>query len=308
MANPFEYAKGRRNAIVKSNAKKIKNFYKEVLSEVRNDIETMRNINTSDRKKLKDLEKQINSYMNGVDSKTEKSITSSMDEMVLQVHNNLNMFLGGHGFEEFRNNENVRNHVVNRIITGKVYSGKWSLSSSIWGDNRRKQIEIQRVIAKGLSKDKNFFEIAQDLERYVNPDSRRDYFWSSQFPGIRRKVDYNAIRLSNTLIQHAFEESFVEMTKNNPFIEAYKWETSGMGNVCQLCMDRESVDHYGLGEGVYPKDSLPLDHPNGMCHFECVITMSENEIADAVADWYLGVGDKKMNKKIDRYIKDLKNF
>ena len=122
------------------------------------------------------------------------------------------------------------------------------------------------------------------------------------------KIDYNAQRLARTMISHAYEESFVAVTKNNPFIEAYQWITSGSDRVCEICIDRESSDHYGLGPGIYPKDALPLDHPNGMCTFDVVITMTDEEISDAIADWYLGEGDPEMNKRIDDYVEEMKNF
>ena len=67
-------------------------------------------------------------------------------------------------------------------------------------------------------------------------------------------------------------------------------------------------DHYGLGPGIFPKDKLPLDHPNGMCTFEPVMLYDDEEIAELVADWYLDEGDVEMNEKINLFIEDLNNF
>ncbi len=312
MPKPFEYAQGMRNKIVEKQRKEIKGIYLEVLKELQDEITTLSYKDDMSEnlkiKYLKSMKKELEENMRYADKKMEKTIRGNMDNMVTAILKDNQTFLKGMGFHDYMSNGKAMRDIVERVASGNLYKGKWSLSSAIWGDNKQKLNEINKIVAKGIMKNKGVYNIAKDLERYVNPRARKNYNWSNMFPGSRRKIDYNAQRLARTMVQHAYEESFVAVTKNNPFIEAYQWITSGGSRVCALCMDRESVDHYGLGPGIYPKDKLPLDHPNGMCTFDVVITMSNDEIADAVADWYLGVGDKSMNKKIDKYVKDLKKF
>lgn len=312
MPKPFEYAQGKRDKIVESQRKEIKNIYLEVLKELQDDITTLSykdDLSSGLKLKyLKSIQKEVKENMEYADKKTEKVIRGNMGDMVTAVLKDNHAFLSGLGFHDYISSQRAKVDIVSRVASGKLYNSKWSLNSAIWGDNQKKIQEINKIVAKGIMKNKGIYNIAKDLERYVNPRARKNYDWSNMFPGSRRKIDYNAQRLARTMVQHAYEETFVAVTKNNPFIEAYQWITSGGGRVCALCMDRESVDHYGLGPGIYPKDKLPLDHPNGMCTFDVVITMSDEEIADAVADWYLGEGDETMNKKIDKYVKDLKKF
>ncbi len=312
MENPFQYAQGKKVVIIEKQRKEIKKLYSEMLEEVRKDIrrvEHKKDISSSMRTKyLKGIESQIKEYMKNVDKKTETLIELNMKTMVSELVENNNMFIKKLGFNFYTGDKKIKENVVNRIITGKVYSNKFSLSSSIWGDNKKKLQEIHNVIAKGVAQNKSLFEISSNLERYVNPLARKKWSWDAMVPGSRRKIDYNAQRLARTMIQHAYQESFVAATKNNPFIDAYQWITSGSDKVCPICIDRETVDHYGLGPGIYPKDSLPLDHPNGMCIFDVVITMSEAEIYDAIADWYFDEGDDDMNNKIEKYVKEIKNF
>lgn len=312
MPKPFEYAQGMRNKIVEKQRKEIKGIYLEVLKELQDDITTLSykdDLSSNLKLKyLKSMQKELQENMKYADRKTEKTIKTNMNYMVKVVLEDNQKFINKLGFYDYISSTKAKNYIVEKIISGNLYSGKWTLNSAIWGDNQKKINEINKIVAKGIMKNKGIYNIAKDLERYVNPRARKSYDWSNMFPGSRRKIDYNAQRLAITMIQHSYEEAFVSVTKNNPFIEAYQWITSGGGRVCALCMDRESVDHYGLGPGIYPKDKLPLDHPNGMCTFDVVITMSDEEIVDAVADWYLGVGDKSMNKKIDKYVKDLKKI
>lgn len=312
MKNPFESSERKRKEIVDQQKKDIKNLYKEVHDEFKKEIRRLEKRKDSKSilraSYLKSLKNELNGYMKFVDMKTERLVKDNMNTMVNSVVRNNQSFVYNLGFDIYTNNSMIKKSVVERILTGTIYDGKWNLSSAIWGDNEKKKQEINRIIAKGVLRNKGVYDIAKDLERYVNPNARKDYDWSAMFPGSRKKVDYNAQRLARTMISHAYEEAFVEVTKDNPFIESYRWVTSGGHNVCALCIDRETIDHFGLGPGIYPKNKLPLDHPNGMCTFELVMSMSDKEIADAITDWYLGEGDELMNEKIDIFINNLKKF
>lgn len=312
MKNPFKNSELERKRIVEKQRKEIKKLYKEAHDEIKKEVEKLKGKKDASsvmrKNYLNSLKKEINSYMEIVDRRTESIIKGNVDLMVLSVLQNNQMFLTDLGFNFYSNNPAIKRNVVNTIMTGKLYSGKWNLSKAIWGDNALKQKEINRIVSKGIIQNKGVYSIAKDLERYVNPNARKKDLWLNTFPGSRRKIDYNAQRLARTMVSHAYEESFVRATINNPFIEAYQWITSGGHNVCTLCIDREMSDRYGLGPGIFPKDKLPLDHPNGMCTFDIVVTMSDQEIFDAVADWYIGEGDPMMNEKIDFFVNDLKNF
>lgn len=310
--DPFEKAEGERVKLTEEQRKEIKRLYSEALEDVRKQIrwiEHKKDVSSTVRKKyLNSLKDSIEKSMESVDRKTEKTIRSNMSKMAGLVMENNQMFLSQMGLKNYMNDPKIKADVVSRIVSGKLYENKWNLSTAIWGDNQRKLKEINSIVAKGIAGNKGVYEIAKDLERYVNPGARKSWEWNKMFPGSRRKIDYNAQRLARTMVSQAYQESFVAATKNNPFIEAYRWVTSGSDRVCPICIDRAETDHYGLGPGIFPKDALPLDHPNGMCTFDVVVTMSEREVADAIADWYLGEGDKKMNKSIDKFVKDLKRF
>ena len=310
MKNTFESSERKRKEIVDQQKRDIKKLYKEVHDEFKKEIKRLeRNRDTKSLLKsnyLKSLKNELNGYMKSVDMKTERMVKENMNTIVNSVVRNNQSFIYNLGFDIHTNNSMIKRNVVERILTGTIYDGKWNLSSAIWGDTEKKKQEINKIIAKGVLRNKGVYDIAKDLERYVNPNARKDYDWSAMFPGSRKKVDYNAQRLARTMISHAYEEAFVEVTKDNPFIESYRWLTSCGHNVCALCIDRETTDKFGLGPGIFPKSRLPLDHPNGMCTFELIITMSDKEIADAIADWYLGEGDKIMNEKIDIFINNLK--
>ena len=65
--------------------------------------------------------------------------------------------------------------LVQRLITGQVYKSGWSLSSSIWGDNDKTLKDIYTIMASGQAQSKTVYEIAKDLQQYVNPEKRKDW-------------------------------------------------------------------------------------------------------------------------------------
>ena len=48
-----------------------------------------------------------------------------------------------------------------------------------------------------------------------------------------------------------------------------------------------------------------MDHPNGMCTFETVITKSYEEIADDLVNWVAGTGNSELNSLLDLFAEDL---
>lgn len=305
----FKFSERRRNRLIHRQEREIRSLYKESYKEISRSLKQIEKINSESSvlKKvyLTSVQKEIESSMVNVDKQTETTITNNMNVMVDLVLQNNKTYLSGLGYTSYINNSAMRQRVVENIMSGKLYGGKYGLSSAIWGDNQKKIMEIEKIISKGIIEGKSIYQIAQSLEKYVNPSARKQWDWSKMFPGSRKQIDYNAQRLARTTLNHAYQQAFVEATYYNPFITAYKWVTSGGEHVCPLCIERETEDKYGLGAGVFPKDELPLDHPNGMCSVEVVVTMSDQEIQDAITDWYYGMGDEDMNEALDIFAEHL---
>ena len=178
----------------------------------------------------------------------------------------------------------VPDEIVRNIITGQIYDSGWSLSKRIWSDNEDTMKTAYQIVAGGMAQNKSIYEIAKDLESYVEPGAKKP--WNLTMKDGRKiypkQVDYNAQRLARTLVQHGYQQSFKATTEKNPFIEAYKWNANG-SRVCDLCMERETTNIHGLGPGIYPKDKMPMDHPNGMCTMEPVVV---DNLVDQLADWF----------------------
>jgi hypothetical protein len=92
-------------------------------------------------------------------------------------------------------------------------------------------------------------------------------------------------------------------TEKNPFVEAYQWN-NGTANTCPLCIDLATQDRFGLGNGVFPKNEVPLDHPNGFCYITSIMS-SRDDVDKALIDWINGTGDVGMNQQLDEFARDM---
>ena len=115
---------------------------------------------------------------------------------------------------------NVPTGIVQNIITGNIYQGRWNLSSAIWGNNEAILKDVYGVVAAGVAQNLPTYEIAKLLEQYVKPSSKKP--WNLKAPDgkpiYRKQVDYSAQRLARTLVQHSYQQPFVTVTKYNPMV------------------------------------------------------------------------------------------
>ena len=188
---------------------------------------------------------------------------------------------------------NVPIEIVQAVASGQLYTGDWTLSRALWLNTVETQRDVQSIVAQGILENKSAYDIAKDLEKYVDPSARKDWEWSKVYPGTRKVVDYNAQRLARTMVSHAYQQAFVRTTIKNPFITKYQWQAANGERVCEICMERDGK--------LFDKDDLPLDHPNGMCTYLAVIEDSMEDVADRLADWVHGESDPEL----DEWAKDL---
>lgn len=170
--------------------------------------------------------------------------------------------------------------VVSEILSGGLYHDGKGLSQRVWRACSQYERDIDYIINAGIIERKSAYDLAKDLEAYVLPDAKKPFDWNKIYPRCNKVADYNAQRLARTACTHAYQMSFQRSTRDNPFIESYQWHSSNSARVCPLCKSRDGK--------IFAKDSVPLDHPNGMCIITAVINKSYDEIADEIAAWING--------------------
>lgn len=311
MEQIFAGAQKERDKLTNTTIKRISGLYENIANDINKQLTSLNSKSTISSilraQYLEALAKEINSQIGDTSSAVEASIQSGMQETAQAMVDNVVAWSKGIGLNITGAYSHVPTDIVENIISGNLYKGRWNLSGAIWRDIKRSQSDIDFIVAQGIAANKSSLEIAKDLEKYVNPSARKDWNWSKVYPNTKQKIDYNAQRLSRTMISHAYEESLVQTTKDNPFFEGYKWLTSNHDGVCDLCRTRATAYH-GVDDengkplyGVFAKGALPLDHPNGKCTFATVMIQDMDSVVDDLADWVNG----KSNPELDKYAKSM---
>ncbi len=182
----------------------------------------------------------------------------------------------------------VPKDIVSMLVTGQLYGEGWTLSKAIWGQSQKHAEDINKIVAAGVAANKSAYDIAKDLETYVNPEARKEWDWSKVYPGTSKKVDYNAQRLARTMVSHAYQQSLLATTKYNPFVTGYKWRSAHTHRTCELCNSRDGK--------IFSAEELPLDHPNGLCTFLVELEGSLEDVANRLGDWANGAEDQALDK------------
>lgn len=286
-----------RKELTKTQQKDIERMYRRIARNIQKEAEGLPNTTSGRLRKmyLKKLRKEIEAQLNPLGEELENMILSNMLGVAAAVCEDSLEFLRAIGMPVEGAFLHVPADVVQTVITGQLYEGRWSLSKAVWQNTAKIKRDLNTVIAEGIAQNKSAYDIAKDLERYVNPSARKPWDWNKVYPGTAKKIDYNAQRLARTMVSHAYQQAFVVSTQKNPFVTAYRWDSSNSSRVCEICSARDGV--------TYKKDELPLDHPNGMCTFIAVMEGPMVDMADRLADWVEG----KPDPELDVYAEFLKN-
>ena len=286
-----------RDRLTKEQEQEIANTYKQVADKVKKKLKSIPDNGTATsalkKQQLQQLKKLLDSEYKSMRDKIGKQIEQKAKETTQGPINAAKEFAKKLGFVKLEGAyAGVPNDVISSIVTGQVYDGDWSLSSALWKDVQHKQKDINKVIADGVSMNKSAFDIAKDLEEYVDPKAKKSWDWKKVYPGVSSKIDYSAQRLARTMPAHAYQQSLEATVKNNPFIDGYIWHSGTGKRTCEICRERDGK--------FFAKGKLPMDHPNRRCTF---ITKGQSmmDISDRLADWVNG----KSDKGIDKYMEDL---
>lgn len=278
----------------------IRKLYQNALEEMKEwskSLENKENVSSIIRQSyIRQMEKDLSDEMEKIGKDIESTIEKNISSTATAVVKDANSVLSRLGIDLRTAYSFVPYDVVQAITTGQIYGGGWTLSRAIWMHTKKSQQDIYDIIAKGVAENKSSYAIAKELEKYVNPSAAKPWDWSKIYPGTSKKVDYNAQRLARTLVSHAYQQSFVRTTKDNPFFLGYRWLTSGH-DVCPICREyAEDVHDDSLPAGVFPKDELPIDHPNGRCTFSVYMAESTDQIVDTLIDWANGGENSELDK------------
>lgn len=278
-------AEKERWKITNQQQKEISDMYSELAKQARDKAEKLKgkeNISAKlQQAQLNKLAGDLSDSAKSIEAKLSNTVKQGIESVSKAVVVSSQAFNKSVGLGIEGAYSHVPKGIVESLVSGNLYKGDWSLSKAIYTDVSKVQKDISTVVAQGLAANKSAYEIAKDLEMYVDPKAKKPWDWGKVYPGTRKQIDYNAQRLARTMTAHAYEQSLLVVTQPNPFVTGIKWRSAMIhGRTCEICRERNGK--------VYPKDELPLDHPNGLCTFLAEVPDSLENIADELADWVEG--------------------
>lgn len=296
-------AQKKKLKLARQQEKQIRDIYQNIYLNVSRKLDKV-NPNSLSERYLESLKSAIEDEIRLSHNKISKIIKNNMLKASNLANNpQLDFFMEintmyelglGDTFEDMFSN--IPKAAMNEILFGKVYKGRAGLSERIWAYTSKVDKDIDYIIAEGIAAKKSTYEIAKDLEAYVNPVSAKTWDWCKVYPHATKKIDYNAQRLARTSINHAFQQAQQRSCKKNPYVEGIKWISANTHRTCELCNSRHGQ--------VYKVNEVPKDHPNGMCSTIPVIPMSFEEIGTELKGWINGTSNKKLDTWFKKYGKE----
>lgn len=190
--------------------------------------------------------------------------------------------------------------LVQQMVKGKIYYNGRGLDKMLWDATKCAKDKLNLAITSCIAEGMGAAEMSQNLKEFA---AGGHHTWSRNKikeklgPGYARKysggLDYEALRLARTTLTHQAQLATLATSKINPYMNAVIWHSDHQaGRTCQECIDRNGTKYY------IDKESVPLDHPNGMCWLEPAYSMTPEEIAKDMKNWGNGEPNSGLMDKI----------
>lgn len=286
-----EEAQSKRLQITKNQRQQIAKLYQDIARDMGKEISKKSEKTLTYRwlkdyaKSLKSQSRQLYEELQGIISLGIWDTSQAVSEVEMEFWSKIVPGLSGQFRDTF---SSIPQTCVDELMNGGIYKDFTGLSERLWNYKQKYDRDIGYIIDRGIIEQKSAYDLAKDLEMYVNPNARKPWEWRKVYPYSNQVVDYNAQRLARTSVTHAYQMSFQRSTVDNPFIEKYKWHSSNAGKTCELCRQRDGK--------TYDKNMVPLDHPNGMCIVTAEISKSMDEIAEELSSWASGGSNPALDK------------
>lgn len=295
-------AQKKRIQITRRQQQQIAKLYRDIAKDLGKDI-ARKNEKTLTYRWLKDYAKSLKGQSKQMYTDLQGIVGAGIFDTAAAVSRAEEQFWGGimpGVSERFRDAfSSIPQTCVDELMNGGIYKDFTGLSERLWNYKGKFDRDIGYIINRGIIEQKSAYDLAKDLEMYVDPRAKKTWEWRKVYPNCNRVVDYNAQRLARTSVTHAYQLSFQRSTRNNPFIEKYQWHSSNAGKTCELCRERDGK--------MFPKNRVPLDHPNGMCIITAVIPKSMDEIGEELSDWAAGKRNPELDRWLGKYERRLKD-
>ncbi len=298
------------------NYKYIRNLYKDAAKDLEAMAKTARKDSLNERW-IRDYQKTINEEIKIlnkiISTKVREDMGSSAQNATyvqLDFFHGIGLRYGFNSDESFNPIfSSTPTNVIKELVAGEFYKDNKSLNERIWSNSNKTKKDIDYIIQKGILLKKSSYELAKDLQVYINPEEEKPWPWKKVYPGAGNKtIDYNAQRLARTAINHAYFLANIRSCSKNPFVEGIHWELSTSHYIRQvekwgedICDEYANQNNYKLGRGNFPIEEVPVPHPQCLCSQWAFIPKSLDEIGTELRRWLDGESNFKLDNWYMKY-------
>lgn len=294
-------AQNKKLKLAKKQEQQIKQIYNDMYKNLSKKLNKV-NPDSLTKRYLEELQKELTKEIKNIHTKVEKIIKNNTNKSS-ELANNVQLDFFMQINEQYSLNmkdtfssmfSKIPKAAMDEILHGTAYKDRKGLSERIWQYTKKFEKDIDYIVTEGIANKKTTYEIAKDLEKYVNPNAAKDWDWKKVYPNSSKKVDYNAQRLARTAVNHAFQQAQKRSCMKNPYVTGIRWISAGIhGRTCPICSDRDNQ--------LFKVNEVPLDHPNGLCTTIPEIPMSLEEIGIELRAWRYGASNLKLDTWFDEY-------
>ena len=190
--------------------------------------------------------------------------------------------------------------LVQQMVKGEIYYNGRGLDKMLWDVSKCAGDKLNLAITSCIAEGMGAAEMSQNLKEFATGGHHtwsRNKIKEKLGPGYARKysggLDYEALRLARTTLTHQAQLATLATSKINPYMNAVIWHSDHQADrTCQQCIDRNGTKYY------IDKESVPLDHPNGMCWLEPAYSMTLEEMVKDMKAWGKGEPNSGLMDKI----------
>ena len=253
--------------------------YRELYKKSINKIDNIIMIHDEEKnlaKIFKGIEKEINRLTKKLSRSAKAFVKEGVKTGIMETKSSVNLVKNDlKGNVKIGMTEEVFNKVWAKGISQVMISQDGiELSERIWDIHRISLNGMKKIIAKDYMEGKYVSEIMRDIKGYLylsDVDMRTKY-WKQFFienppgKGVYKSAYQNMNRLIRTEVNRAYRQGAAEYVKKKAWAIGLKWHRIAGGRECAECDEYANANLYGLGDGVYPPDALPISHPNCVCY------------------------------------------
>ncbi|WP_195938725.1 hypothetical protein [Romboutsia sp. 1001713B170131_170501_G6] len=174
-------AQRKKLKLAKKQEQQIKQIYNDMYKNLSKKLNKV-NPDSLTKRYLEELQRELAKEMKSIHNKVEKIVKKNID-ISINLANNVQLDFFMQINEQYSLNmkdtfssmfSKIPKAAMDEILFGTSYKDRKGLSERIWQYTKKFDKDIDYIISEGIANKKSTYEIAKDLEKYVNPNAAKE--------------------------------------------------------------------------------------------------------------------------------------